>query len=76
MSTSTNHSWMLWTEPRLRPTVGSATREQHSQGRVVGGRFFVPSSGVVQCTIDYTGHVLHARIDSVVLLSVLFLCLV
>ena len=28
---STNHSWMLWTEPRLRPTVANVFREEHSE---------------------------------------------
>ena len=45
-------------EPRLRPTVASATREKntHNEIRDVGGAFCV-------CTINYTFHVLSARTD-------------
>ena len=63
MSTSTNHSWMLWTEP----TAATHRRKCYSgraltlRIRDVGSTFFVSFNRVVQCTIDYTGHVLHAQ---------------
>ena len=97
MSTSTNHSWMLWTElnhegssdaseesetvwlvlgqePRrcerhyaeAGTTTATHRRKCYSGGAptmrfvmLVGSLFH--SIRVVQCTIDYTGHVLHVR---------------
>ena len=46
--------------PRSQAGTGKST---HVEIRDVGGTFFVSSNGVVQCRTDYSGHVLHARID-------------
>ena len=46
--------------PRSQAGAGKST---HIEIRDVGGMFFVSFNRVVQCTIDYTCHVLHARTD-------------
>ena len=35
----------------------------HKETHDVDGTFFVMFNGLVQCTMDYAGHVLHARTD-------------
>ena len=44
-------------------------KNTHIEIRDVVGTFFASFNGVVQCTIDCTGHVLHARIDRDVYVS-------
>ena len=50
----------------LRVPLGKST---HVEIRNVRVTCFVSFNGEVQCTIDYTRHVLHARIDSNVFVS-------
>ena len=53
-------------DPPSQVPLGKST---HIEIRDVGGTFFVSFNGVVQCTMDHTGHVLHARTDRDVYVS-------
>ena len=53
-------NWNHGCDPPSQVLLGKNT---HVEIRDVGGTFFVSFNGVVQCTIDSTGHVLHARAD-------------
>ena len=63
---SKKSGWNHGCDPPSQVPLGKST---HIEIRDVGGTFFVSFNGVVQCTIDYTGHVLHARTDRDVCVS-------
>ena len=50
MSTSTNHSWMLWTEDPLSQVLHGKSARIEIRGVV--GTFSFSFNGVVQCSID------------------------
>ena len=63
---SKKSSWNHGCDPPSHVPLGKST---HFEIRDVGGTFSVSFNGVVQCTIDYTCHVLHARTDRDVYVS-------
>ena len=63
---SQKSGWNHGCDPPSQVPLGKST---HIEIRDVGGTFFVSFNGVVQCTIDYIGRVLHARTDRDVYVS-------
>ena len=63
---SKKSGWNHGCDPPSRVPLGKST---HIEIRDVGGTFSFSFNGVLQCTIDYTGHVLHARTDRDVYVS-------
>jgi hypothetical protein len=63
---ATKSSWNHGCDPPSKVPLGQST---HIEIRVAGGTFSVSFNGVVQCTTDYTGHVLPARTDRDVYVS-------
>ena len=57
---SKKSGWNHGCDPPSQVLLGKST---HIEIRDVVGTFCVSYNGVVQCTKDYTGHVLHARTD-------------
>ena len=63
---SKKSGWNHGCDPPSQVPLGKST---HIEIRDVGGTFSVSFNGEVQCTIDDTGHVLHARTDRDVYVS-------